>query len=77
MIMSTDNVALFNKVIGVSADHPLASEPDVKKVCEGSVAKISAERDVDAAGIEIASMIRNGQFNGEVCPFQHFANFAA
>jgi putative transposase len=29
------------------------------------------------AGIEVASMIRKGQFTGEVCPFQQFARFAA
>jgi putative transposase len=29
------------------------------------------------AGIEVASMIRKGQFRGEVCPFQQFANHAA
>ncbi len=29
------------------------------------------------AGIEVASMIRKGQFRGEVCPFQQFANLAA
>ncbi len=28
------------------------------------------------AGIEVASMIRKGQFRGEVCPFKQFANFA-
>jgi putative transposase len=28
------------------------------------------------AGIEVASMIRKGQFVGEVCPFKQFANFA-
>ena len=29
------------------------------------------------AGIEVANMIRKGQFRGEVCPFQQFAKFAA
>lgn len=29
------------------------------------------------AGIEVAGMIRKGQFREEVCPFQQFANFAA
>jgi putative transposase len=28
------------------------------------------------AGIEVASMIRKGQFRGEICPFKQFANFA-
>ncbi|MBN8245733.1 IS6 family transposase [Nitratireductor aquimarinus] len=28
------------------------------------------------AGIEVASMIRKGQFRDEVCPFKQFANFA-
>ena len=28
------------------------------------------------AGIEVAGMIRKGQFRGEVCPFQQFANLA-
>lgn len=29
------------------------------------------------AGIEVASMIRKGQFSDEVCPFQQFAKFAS
>ncbi|MCX2720924.1 IS6 family transposase [Roseibium salinum] len=29
------------------------------------------------AGIEVAGMIREGQFREEVCPFQQFVNFAA
>lgn len=49
----------------------------MKRVFESSVAKISAERDVDTAGIEVTGMIRKGQFTGEVCPFQQSANFAA